>query len=129
MSGKKLTAKEIELLRMAGEWGLLRNLAGKTVCLTGNMSMERVQLAELIEAADGRFSHAVKKGLDILVAGDYLLSDGGLAITSKLRQAKSAGVKVFSETEFIERLMPSPEELLADARASFDMEGGQANAG
>jgi DNA ligase (NAD+) len=65
---------------------------GKTVVLTGTLSMPREQAKEEIERRGGKVSGSVSKKTDFLVAGE----EAG----SKLAKAKELGVKVLTEAEF-----------------------------
>lgn len=110
---QKLSTHELAHLRVAGEWGLLRDLSGWKVCLTGAMSMERGQVAALIEAAGGQFTNSMSSGVRLLVVAD----DG--TWTSKMEKAEQAGVRVLRESEFAAELLPTPEELVSAKRAPF----------
>lgn len=66
---------------------------GKTVVLTGTLTMPREQAKEEIERRGGKVSGSVSRKTDFLVAGE----DAG----SKLTKAKELGVKVLTEAEFI----------------------------
>ncbi len=69
-------------------------LAGKTFVLTGTLSEPRENFKERIIAAGGKVSSSVSKKTDYLVAGE----NAG----SKLEDAQKLGVKILSETEFVE---------------------------
>ena len=65
---------------------------GKTVVLTGTLTMPREQAKEEIERRGGKMSGSVSKKTDFLVAGE----EAG----SKLAKAQELGVKVLTEAEF-----------------------------
>jgi DNA ligase (NAD+) len=65
---------------------------GKTVVITGTLTMPREQAKEEIERRGGKVSGSVSKKTDFLVAGE----EAG----SKLAKAKELGVKVLNEAEF-----------------------------
>lgn len=70
---------------------------GKTVVLTGSLEKySRKEAKELIENLGGNVSSAVSKNTDYLLAGE---STG-----SKLDKAKELGVKILSETDFLEMI-------------------------
>jgi DNA ligase (NAD+) len=72
-------------------------LAGKTVVVTGSLSrFSRDEIHALIESEGGKASGSVSKKTSYLVAGD----EAG----SKLEKAKSLGVPVLSEDEFLAML-------------------------
>ena len=66
---------------------------GKTVVLTGTLTMPRNEAKKLLEAAGAKVTGSVSKKTDFLVAGE----EAG----SKLAKAESLGVSVLSEDEFI----------------------------
>ncbi len=69
-------------------------LAGKTVVLTGTLpTLSREQATELIEAAGGKVSGSVSRKTHYVLAGE----EAG----SKLEKAKSLGVPVLDEAEFL----------------------------
>jgi len=71
--------------------------AGKTFVLTGTLpSMSREQAAEKIEEAGGKVSGSVSKKTGFVLAGE----DAG----SKLEKAKTLGVTVIDEAEFLRML-------------------------
>jgi DNA ligase (NAD+) len=71
--------------------------AGKTFVLTGTLpTMSREQATEKIEAAGGKVSGSVSKKTSYVLAGE----EAG----SKLEKAKSLGVAVIDEAEFIRML-------------------------
>lgn len=65
---------------------------GKTVVITGTLTMPRQQAQEEIERRGGKVSGSVSKKTDFLVAGE----EAG----SKLTKAKELGVKILTEAEF-----------------------------
>ncbi|MFL5450208.1 MAG: NAD-dependent DNA ligase LigA, partial [Gemmatimonadales bacterium] len=72
-------------------------LTGKTYVLTGSLpTLSRSQATTLIEEAGGRVGSSVSKKTDAVVAGE----DAG----SKLDKAKSLGVEVIDEAEFLKRV-------------------------
>ncbi|MGZ8832045.1 MAG: NAD-dependent DNA ligase LigA [Thermoanaerobaculia bacterium] len=72
-------------------------LEGKTVVVTGTLTrFSREEIHKLIEREGGKASGAVSSKTSYLVAGD--------AAGSKLEKAKSLGVPVLSEDEFLEML-------------------------
>jgi DNA ligase (NAD+) len=72
-------------------------LAGKTVVLTGTLpTLTREQATEKIEAAGGKVSGSVSRKTHYVLAGE----EAG----SKLEKAKTLGVPVLNETEFLELL-------------------------
>lgn len=66
--------------------------AGKTVVITGTLSMSREEAKEEIERRGGKVSGSVSKKTDLLVAGE----EAG----SKLAKAKELGVKTIGDAEF-----------------------------
>jgi DNA ligase (NAD+) len=71
-------------------------LTGKTVALTGTLSIPREEMAARIKAAGGKVTNSVSKKTDFVLAG----AEAG----SKLAQAEKLGVKVVSEGEMGELL-------------------------
>ena len=66
-------------------------LAGKTIVLTGTMSVARGEIKSLVEANGGKVTGSVSKKTSYVVAGD---SPG-----SKVEKADKIGVPVISEDE------------------------------
>lgn len=108
-----LADHELETLRAAGEWGMLTDLAGWKVLMTGKMSLPRHQLAVLVEAAGGTFTNTMSSGVRLLVAPkeDHF--------STKVQKAEQQGVRIMTEEEFIGALLPQPEDLLAGRRRRF----------
>jgi DNA ligase (NAD+) len=72
-------------------------LEGKTVVVTGTLTrFSREEIHKLIEREGGKSSGSVSSKTSYVVAGE--------AAGSKLEKAKSLGVPVLSESEFLERL-------------------------
>jgi len=113
MSARTLSPTEMGHLDTAGKWGLLRSLRGHKVCMTGKMSMERTQLARLVEAAGGEFAATVTGATTILITAD------DFTWTNKARAAEAKGTKVLTETAFAAELLPTVEELLSGRPGPF----------
>ncbi|MFN7292155.1 MAG: NAD-dependent DNA ligase LigA [Pirellula sp.] len=91
-SGVSLAASEEDQVDASGA------LADKTLVVTGSLkSFSRDEIERLIERLGGRASSSVSKKTDFLVVGE----DAG----SKLEKAKSLGVTVLTEAEFLERFV------------------------
>lgn len=89
-AGVSLVASEEDRVDTSGV------LAGKTLVVTGSLkSFSRDEIERLIERLGGKASSSVSKKTDFLVVGE----DAG----SKLDKAKSLGVSVLTEAEFLER--------------------------
>jgi DNA ligase (NAD+) len=72
-------------------------LAGKTVVVTGSLEQfSRKEAQEAVAAAGGKAASSVSGNTDFLVAGEKA---GG-----KLEKARSAGVEIIDEAEFLRRL-------------------------
>lgn len=72
-------------------------LAGKSIVVTGTLAkMDRHQIEELIVNLGGKASSSVSKKTAFVVAGE--------AAGSKLDKAKTLGVEVISEDEFLKRV-------------------------
>ncbi len=110
---RTLTDDELDHLKVAGAWKLLRSLAGHKVCMTGKMSMQRAQLAQLVEAAGGSFTNSMSSSVTILVIADDSVW------SNKIEQAEQRGTKVCRESEFAAELLPTPAELLAGRQERF----------
>jgi DNA ligase (NAD+) len=65
--------------------------AGKTVVVTGTLSVERKEFQTLLEAAGAKASGSVSSNTDYVVAGD--------SAGSKLSTAKSLGITILTEDE------------------------------
>ena len=70
--------------------------AGKTVVLTGTLSMARGAAKKLLEAAGAKVTGSVSKKTDFVVAGE--------SAGSKLTKAQNLGVRVLTEQEMSELL-------------------------
>ena len=68
-----------------------------TFVLTGKLEeLTRTEAKDKIEAEGGKVTGSVSKNTDVVLAG----ADAG----SKLEKAKSLGIEVWNEEEFIEKL-------------------------
>jgi DNA ligase (NAD+) len=79
-----------------GDARVLSPLRGKSVLFTGTLSLPRSRARQLAEAAGALPAGGISKGLDYLVAGE---SPGG-----KLEKARSLGIPVLTEDEFMQLL-------------------------
>ena len=93
----------IQALKDAGvDWQPLEEtggeqpLAGETWVLTGALSMPRIQAKNLLESLGAKVSGSVSGKTSTLLAGE--------AAGSKLAKARKLGVKVISESDFVEYL-------------------------
>jgi len=93
----------IQALKDAGvDWQPLEEtggeqpLAGETWVLTGSLSMPRIQAKNLLESLGAKVSGSVSGKTSTLLAGE--------AAGSKLAKARKLGVKVISESDFVEYL-------------------------
>jgi DNA ligase (NAD+) len=78
-------------------------LSGKTYVLTGTLSsMTREAAEEAIEALGGKVSGSVSKKTTALIAGD----EAG----SKLDKARTLGVPILGEAEFLDRIISNREQ-------------------
>ncbi|MCL2559657.1 MAG: NAD-dependent DNA ligase LigA [Turicibacter sp.] len=67
--------------------------AGKTVVLTGTLSMPRNDAKTLLENAGAKITGSISKNTDYLIAGE--------AAGSKLAKAESLGITILTEDEFV----------------------------
>jgi DNA ligase (NAD+) len=95
--------KVIQALSEAGvDWQPLEDktgaqpLAGETWVLTGALSMPRIQAKNLLESLGAKVTGSVSAKTSTLLAGE--------AAGSKLTRAQKLGVKVISESDFVEYL-------------------------
>jgi len=93
----------IQALKEAGvDWQPLEEksgiqpLAGETWVLTGALSMPRIQAKNLLESLGAKVSGSVSAKTNALLAGE--------AAGSKLAKARKLGVKIISESDFVEYL-------------------------
>ena len=91
---EELRNRGLQLIGQKKERGT--QLAGKTLVLTGTLTLPRDQAKKMIEDAGGRVSGSVSKKTDYVVAG----ADAG----SKLDKAKELGVSVIGEKD-LEKLL------------------------
>ena len=70
-------------------------LGGKKICITGELSMPRNDMAKLIKENGGLIVSSVSKNTD------YLLTNETDSTSSKFVKAKSLGIAVITEEEFL----------------------------
>lgn len=103
--------EEIERLRSAGlqfsseggRTGLSSTLEGKTIVVSGNFSIRREALKDMIAAHGGKAGSSVSRKTSFLLAG----SKPG---PEKLKQCEKLGIPVISEDEFRAMLPETPSE-------------------
>lgn len=88
---------EIEGPVKATSGGEVSSMAGKSVVITGKLSMPRPKLAEILEGAGLKVSSSVTSKTD------YLLCDGPSS-SSKYKKAESLGVATISEEEMLKAI-------------------------
>ena len=71
-------------------------LTGKSLCITGSLSMPRAKMQAMIIEHGGSVKSSVGKGLS------YLICEDPLGNSAKLQAAKKNGTKLISEKEFLE---------------------------
>ena len=81
---------------------LSESLAGQTIVISGNFTISREAMKELIALHGGKNSGSVSGKTAYLLAGEK-------AGPEKLKKVESLGVKVISETEFMEMIGTSSE--------------------
>ena len=96
---------DIEELRKAGvkfkieeresQTVLSAKLAGMTIVVSGNFSIARDDLKRIIEENSGKVGSSVSSNTSLIVAGENMGP-------SKLNKANKLGVKIISESEFME---------------------------
>ena len=107
VSAAKLTARaneekkrrELEAQALAGKNAAVSTLTGKTVVVTGTLTIEREDFEGLLREAGAKVTGSVSKNTDYLVVG----SGAG----SKLAKANQLGVKTLTEAEAREAIAPS----------------------
>ncbi|MFH1112191.1 MAG: NAD-dependent DNA ligase LigA [Patescibacteria group bacterium] len=86
--------KELGVIIMRSVGQVTSKLAGKTVVITGKLEhFSREQAKEAVRRAGGKVSESVSKLTDLVVAG----KDPG----SKYNKARTLGVKIINEKEFV----------------------------
>ena len=74
--------------------------SGMTFCITGTLSNPRKEIQQMVKGAGGKVVGSVSSNLDVLIAGE----NAG----SKLSKAESLAIKIWSESELLELLNPTP---------------------
>ena len=109
--------REVQRLRAAGlkmaieEGGEQTSdvLGGATVVITGNYSIPRDRMKALIEANGGKNSSSVSGKTDYLLAGEKPGPE-------KIRKAESLGIRIISESEFMDMISSAKGEDTTDGR-------------
>ena len=70
-------------------------LAGMTIVVSGNFSLPRDEVKRLIEVNSGKIGSSVTSNTDLIVAGENMGP-------SKLNKANKLGIKIISESDFME---------------------------
>lgn len=84
--------RELEAEALAGEGDVLpKSVAGLTVVVTGTLSVDRVTMESMLEAAGAKVTGSVSKNTNLLVVG----SGAG----SKLSKAQSLGIQSLNEEQ------------------------------
>ncbi len=109
-----LTESELIALERGASAGLLRDLTGRRVILTGRMSLQRASMIELVQAAGGTVSDTPLWPSDLLVTAGSM---GGRS--AKLVAAVRAGATVIDEETFVAELTPATHELRSGIRAPY----------
>jgi NAD-dependent DNA ligase len=83
--------RDLEKQALAGKHAPVSGLKGKTVVVTGTLSVERDEIEEMLRRAGAHVTGSVSKKTDFLVVG--------AGAGSKLTKAESLGVKILTEAE------------------------------
>jgi DNA ligase (NAD+) len=92
---EKLKAAGLKLEIEAGKEALSSRLEGKTIVISGNFSVSRDEIKELIKAHGGKNSGSVSGKTSFLLAGEKPGPE-------KIRKAESLGVEIIDEIKFRE---------------------------
>lgn len=92
---EKLKAAGLKLEMEAGKEALSSRLEGKTIVISGNFSVSRDEIKELIKAHGGKNSGSVSGKTSFLLAGEKPGPE-------KIRKAESLGVEIIDEIKFRE---------------------------
>jgi NAD-dependent DNA ligase len=99
--------RELEAQALAGEVAPPSSLKDKTVVVTGVLSVERVEMEELLRRAGARVTGSISKNTDFLIVG----SGAG----SKLAKAAELGVRTLTEAQARKALAKAAPIKKADA--------------
>lgn len=116
------TTDRWKLLTFAGRNGLLNRLDGHAICVTGTLSVKRVEIEELVQALGGVMHSQVKQSTTYLL----IPAEGTVSSNSKYIAATRAGVNVINEEEFCEMILPTVEQLLSGGRHDGSEHGSKA---
>jgi DNA ligase (NAD+) len=92
----ELARRELEAQALAGQAAPPSNLKGKTVVVTGTLSIERAEMEAMLRRAGAKVTGSVSKKTDFLVVG--------AGAGSKLATAASLGVTTLTEAQVREAL-------------------------
>lgn len=100
---QRLRAAGLKLAVSEGEGETSDVLGGATVVITGNYSIPRDRMKALIEANGGKNSSSVSGKTDYLLAGEKPGPE-------KIKKAESLGIRIISESEFMEMISAAKGE-------------------
>ena len=104
------TKFDVEVLRTAVHYGMLKTLGGQGFCQTGTMSITRDKLERLIAELGGVPTSAVTATTEYLIVPN----EEDFRKGSKYRAALSRGIAIITEKQFVDMILPSVDELLGD---------------
>lgn len=103
----KASTFNLTTVKTAVKWKMLKDLEGKVFCQTGTMSLKRPEMVQLILACGGATHDVINNSVDFLIVP----TDDGFRKGSKYNAAQERGVKIITESEFCEMILPTVEEL------------------
>lgn len=105
MKSEKLNEDEI---RLAAQWGLLKQLNSYSFCFTGKHSEARHRMAEMVSLLGGVWHASISGSTNYLV-----IPNDDTNNSAKKRAALAAGTTIITEAELCAMILPTAEELLA----------------